>query len=448
MNNLKLDELKNVISNIVSSNVVSNEQNKIEQEEAVKKLESQFLHYNNVEIEKVCWSKELYEIIKKNNWNIISYEKLPNIPEYACDDTIEKYHCEYNGWEFTINNMYDCDIEEGIFGVYSASKNEDVIEYYFDAGCRNTGGERMSRFIRIINSSNFEEYFDFQYNIYFSLINNLEQNCYDVELLTTDKKEIVKRSHIVIRVDNVYLVLYESIFDELKFVITNDKKWDVNSSNSTIKNLKNKRAYFVKYDGIEDYANLLYAIETFKEEVSGKLGVSYKNIYFSDSNIYALFSKLKEMVDHEAWNHYHIKFEYKDIWGMRGYGNDDRIANMLTGPIIHSEMVVTFNDAAQWSNGNTAFVLTFVAHAGLGDKNIKLNVYGYQYDNSTRTFEFKDENAEAEYEDSDDYELRDWEYAKLDFENEIICNPDELKSSVYLYVKELCNMFDIKNTIN
>lgn len=449
---VNLDCVDSIFEEIQQKNKVSKEQWDKEVEEEKVALEKSYEEYPVSSILENCHSKDMFDAIKKQGWQINRYLKLnqqdKNGEYYCYDEILEKYECSHNGWRFTVNYLQDCDIEDGIWSVYSAENenNGEKADFYFDLGCRNTSEEKLERFNTLLSCNSIKEYVRDVFGKYLAIPVILSSYGFHVEAEEPIKDEnIISLEHIVYKVekrgDICYLVVFKALYDDIKFVVTNDKKWDVNSSNKT---LGNKIAYYLDYNGPEDEDALCEAIILFNRHMHGEIGFFEDGNYITNYAISEYFKNLRNLVPHDVMNHYHMRVKYNDIWDMRGYCKESRMPNLSTGLEVYSEVEVVFNDAAQWSEGDTAYKLVFVYKYETKDKNVMhLHVYGHSFDNSSYGFEFKDKDLQDEWAENG-FE-NSWQYAKLDIDEEYVGLASELMEITMKYLRKAACYFNISN---
>lgn len=450
--------LKDVLAKMAEENETSLKENKEKEKDFEDMKESKYIKFPLSEIEKKCDSSELFELIHKNNFNILEYKRLmdKDIDEtsFYCDfdECVEKYLVSYNNWQFEINNLHDVDIEEGIFAVYSITNmnTKETVYFYVDLGCRNTGVDKFNRFMKLLSCSSEDEYIEKQYGLYLDIPQKLKELGYPIDDKKFNFKDISKRgiSLLVNRLENninIYLNIFESIYDEIHMVVTNDAKWDVNSSNRT---LSENRAYYIhNYDG--DINTIVTYIEAFKEHMKGHIGfLCPDGTFFRDKDIFNLSHKLLKQIRYEDWNTYQFKSEYVDIYDCRGYSEENLMPNKLDGLEMYSILKITFNDASQWSKGNTALELVFVFKYDKKEdpNNISLHVYGIKIDNKTGEFEFESKEKKEQYENDERWLKEEWKYAKLCIDDQIIGSKEDVLNSFYDYLKECAKSFKLENT--
>lgn len=344
------------------------EQEKKEKELLVaKKIENK---ESNIDYEKDCYSRELLELIKKFNFEIESYEKFFDFDEYDYAPVLERYYCKKNNWRFEIANISDCDIEEGIFS-FSKIKHiitKEELNFYCDLGCRNTGEERLNTVLEFLEFESTEKYVSTKYSIYFELPELLRGKGYDVEEIDFSFKLNEPNGYLKLE-ENVFIKIYRAWCDDLKLVVTNDKKWDANSSND---GSSRRIGYYFNYTSSKDIPELIKCIESFKSHINGEIGFLMFGQYFKNSDIYNFFDNLRDKKDYykECWNNYHIVVEHIDFWDARGYAENPLIVNKYTGLEIYTRTILKFNDAAQWSIGDNVnlSLITFIYDKRISNK--------------------------------------------------------------------------------
>lgn len=410
---METNKLKDMIESIKKQN----EKRQLE-EKKMNSLEKETIKDNYVEfidIENNCYSKELFEIIKKLGFTITKYVKNsnPDYDDYYC--TAEIYSCIYNNWQFDVKNLPDYDIEEGIFAIYDIKNNitKEVVKNYLDIGCRNTSKEKLDNFIMLLENSSYEDFFNKRYYLYKKAIDKLKEFCEVKEILNDVEKFPIRLS----------LVPELSINPERK------KIYFIATETECIISVDEKNSYFYKYYTTtpkceNDINNLQKIVKCFIEDIDGKIGYFENGKYFNNKDIHNFFKKLKETFSYEIFNHYKIQIYRNDYKG--------DIINKYEGQEIYYGTNVLFNDASQWSIGDIAINFTFVIkyNKELCDK-IILNIYAYKINNKTGEFMFKSKEYEDMY---NKQEMLGCECAKLDIDEVYECTPDELLSKLRAYI--------------
>lgn len=404
-----------------------------------KKIENK---ESNVDYEKDCYSRELLELIKKFDFEIESYEKFFEFDEYDYSPTLERYYCKKNNWRFDISNISDCDIEEGLFRLSNIKHivTKEELDFYCDLGCRNTGKERLNTVLEFFEFQSVEEYVSAKYSIYLELPRLLRANGYTVEEIDFSFQLNEANGYLCLD-DNVFIKIYRAWFDDLKLVVTNNKKWDVNSSNDS--SSSSKMAYYFNYTSSNDIPELIKCIEAFKAHTRREVGFLMSGQYFNNSDIYNFFDSLRDEENYykECWNHYHIVVEHAKFWDARGYAENPLIVNKYTGLEIYTRTILKFNDAAQWSIGDNVNVssIIFIYDKRMSDK-CKLII-----DNMICK---SDDEAiyEIEYDDSDGYEAKNTvipekheKAVRLEFDGDFM----ELYEILTNYVYTMCKIHNI-----
>lgn len=425
----------------------------------------EYIEYSE-RIRNLCFCKPMYDKIKSLGWGINSYcihRSAGYIPVYDFyDKPIEKYECTHNGWVFTVDYLYDPDIEPGIWRVYGLKRegSEETCNWYCDLGCRNTSEDKLERFLDILSCSSVEEYIKKVYGRYQEIPMLFKEKFGDftpsIEGLTGRYTAHVKggipkdlgRERFVIQVldgaAKCYLVLFSDIYDEMKFVITDTPNWDANSSNST---LGRHMAYYITYNGPEDLDLLCGAIHKFMLHMEGEIGFLEDGKYIKDIDIFRYFYNLSNKVSYPEGSEYYMKFNYNDIWDMRGYADEDFMPSLITGKQIHSEMAIRFYRSKfvqGYKSFKLAFIFTYDTRVHTPDA-MSLRVCGHTLDLNEGKFEFRSEEAEAEWIYKDDWHKNSWDYANLSIDEEYKGKYSELIEVADRYLKAACESFGINS---
>lgn len=355
-----MTEFQNIFDKAIKSHNTNIELNKIKQSEnlseKIKKEQCiEEKRKNNVQVynyETDCYSQELLELIKKFEFVIEAYDKFVDIDYDDYSPTLEIYYCKKNNWKFEIHNFSDVDITEGIFALKNLKNfltEESVNSFYCDIGCRNTGESRLLELLEFFEYNSLSDYVKYKYEHYIELPNLLRSAGYDVK--ENDYSFGLNKSTGYLEIEkNLFIRVYIAWMDDIKFVITNNNKWDINSSNHSIRT-RAEKSYFFNYNSKNSFHELCKCIEAFKDEQAGKIGYFEQGNYYSNSNIIDLFNKYKKS-DKDAWNHHLIRIDYDDYWDCRGYDEENSlIINKYKGLEVFVKTEVTFNDAAQWTIG-------------------------------------------------------------------------------------------------
>lgn len=391
----------------------------------------------------VC-SEELYDIIQKLGFNIIEYGKRETPVDYdEYDPTLEYYSAISGNYKFIVKNFSDCDIDEGIFAVYNVSnmKTGIVTDYYLDLGCRNTCEVKLDNFMTLLTCDTIEEYYDKIYSEYTILEKLLSEHGYPVaeNNLVFAPDRITGNYKLK---DNLYVIPYRSWTDDIRVVVSNGPRWDVNSSNSY-----DKLAYYVSYKDRKDIDVLIENIKAFETHLSGKYGFFENDVYYKNSDVEKLFNfktedKNGDML--EIFNHYHVKVKSTRAWDARGYNGGNSYLNVYNGleMAVHKHLI--FNDAAQWSIGDIIDDSDIVVKYDkkLDKDNCILIIKNYQYKS--------DDDCYIEY-DEDDYPLEKIdtpdETLKPEFlmdEVEIHAPFSEISKTLSEYIQKMAEIHNVK----
>lgn len=380
-----------------------------------------------------CYSKELLSLIKKYNFNIDTYKKEEE-PDYEdfCP-TLETYYCNYNGWSFTIRNFEDCDIEEGIFSLSDLKniKTNEEINFYCDLGCRNTGKDKLNNFLGLIKYNTQEEYIKDKYKEELKIPKLLENKGYIFE--NHNFGFTLQEPIGYLKLDKeVYLKFYRALFDNLKLVITNDKKWNVNSSNDDFSSI----GYYFNYTNENDIEELCKCIDCFKDHMKGKIGYYEDETYYDNKYLTSYYNNLMLSIKNKCYdnyNHYRVEIKEKEIeWDGRGYNTGAKIINKYKGLELYNTVDITFNDSAQWSHGDkkNKSVITFIYDKSIDKDNCILTIDNYIYS----------EDSEIEYcdEELEEYVLKE-SNNRLEFKGEFT----ELFGILEQYIDTMCKIHNI-----
>lgn len=336
-----------------------NEYNEILEEERIKQEHAEFEkkikvigEYNDGDYKKNGLSVELIELIDKYNFNVHNHKINNSIDAY--DSVLETYHCSYRDWSFNIKNMKSWDIEGGIFGVDSLMnvKSSEKVDFYCDLRCNNTSKLTLDNFLEFLNYGSIDDYIEHKYPHLLKLPELLSKAGFDVHEYNYNIGLRDASGYIDLGLGKVYVVVYRGIKDDFKLVVTNNKKWGINSMNTSYGFLE--KGYYFEYKSEEDINELVNCIKAFKEDISGKIGYLEKDIYYGNKYIEKYFDSLKNRFDGtDVWNHSLIKYERKRFWDKRGYDEkNSKIVNKYRGLEIYFDVDLIFNEAAQWSVGS------------------------------------------------------------------------------------------------
>lgn len=344
------------------------------------KKEGVWHDYKKVEREDVV-SKELFDIISENHWNIQSYKKRTddiNLFEEYCP-SVEEYIVNNDKYSFKISNLLDADIDEGIFAVYNVEniKTEEKIEYYCDLSCRNTARCKFDRFLTLIDSDSEDDYVKKIYKDYIDISKKLEEN--GIKVLKDSVMYKAEKIRGFIELENrIFIVPYLGWNYDIRIVVTNDPTWEVNSYNG-----KNKIGYYIYRPDIQ---TIIDNINAFKLHIEGKFGYLEDGKYYNNKDVQEYFNKF---CDKDEYGHYRKAYNYRDIeidkisaWDGRGYGNYPYIS-VYNGLEIASHYHFTIN--VKGTINKSDIVLTY--NKKENDKLCKLiiNNYDYNYDSDIYT---------------------------------------------------------------
>lgn len=356
--------------------------NEIQQEERIK--ENRVTGFTNANYETDCYSKPLLNKIKECGFTIDSYEKFDNFDDEDDWDyynrTLENYYCSLNNWNFKINNHSDVDISQGIWALRDIENKvtSEKIDFYCDLGCKNTSQARLDDVLRLFQYNSLNEFIENEYKKYLELPNLLrENNCNVIEhnysFSLNEPKGYLELEK------GLYIKIYRAWMDNFHLVVTNKKGWDVNSGAHSY---DREKAYYFEYNSQNDISELIKCIQAFKDEQEGEIGYFENERYYNTYNVKQIFDNLRDKNDYykDCWNNYLIQVEHKDYWDGRGYNKDSKIINKYEGLEIYLETELTFNDAAQWSEGDliNKSLIIFEYDRRKSDK-CKLEITNYIY---------------------------------------------------------------------
>jgi len=373
--------------------LIDMESNKIQIEEKIK--EHREVGFKNVNYETDCYSSKLLNKIKECGFIIESYEKFTNFDEEDYESTLEVYYCSLNNWEFKVNNSSDVDIDQGIWALREIQNklSGEKIDFYCDLGCQNTSQARLEEALDLFKYDSLEDYMSIKYKKYIILPELLRENGFEVE--ERDYTFTLNRPKGYLKLGkNLFIKVYSAWMDNFHLVVTNDKGWDVNSGTHSG---DVKKAYYFNYNGADDINELVKCINAFKEEQEGKIGYFENGKYYNTYDVQKIFNNLRDKEDYykESWNERHIQIEYKDYWDGRGYNQDAKIVNKYKGLEIYLETELTFNDAAQWSEGELVNKSLIVfEYDKTKNNNCRLEIINYIYSQYEEYQDYDDNKEE------------------------------------------------------
>lgn len=371
------------------------QENLKKEEEIFNKRENKVTNYN---YETDCYSKELLGLIKQFGFIIESYDKFTDFSEYDYEPTLETYYCKFNQWRFEVHNYSDVDIKEGIFALNNIKHitTGEEVDFYCDLGCRNTGEDRLDEVLEFLSYNSLQGYVNEKYKNYVLLPSLLRNEGYSVEEVDYNFKLNEPQGYLKLN-DSLFVKVYRAWHSDFKFVITNDKNWNVNSANDSLHNW-GKKAYFFNYNSINDISELCKCIEAFKEEQAGKIGYYENGQYYGNNDIIRLYDNLrdKENPYKDCWNHYLIQVEHKKYWDCRGYDEDNSvITNKYKGLEIYITTELTFNERS-WKIGDYAnkSIITFEYDKRKNPDKCRLLIDNYIYNDKEESWQIYDDVAE------------------------------------------------------
>lgn len=337
--------------------------------------------YDHIPEEKKVISAELLNIVKELKFNVLEYAKRTNLDLYHEYEPVQEYYSvEYNQYKFIIVNLHDYDIPEGIFAVYKVINTRDNSEtrFFVDLGCRNTCEIKRENFMLLVNSDDEQEYLSKKYSNYIAIPDLLEQHGYTIldNRLEFGSDDI--NGHIKV-FENVYVIPYVAGMNEIRVVVSNVKRWDVNSSNRG-----DNIGYYIEYNSTSDIKNIIDGIEAMKKHVNKEIGYLENGIYYTNKdieNIINITSKKDAKGNMpDAVNHYRVKINKVKQWDGRGYGQH-RYISVLDGLELAVHFSFVINDSAQWSEGDIINYSDIVLKYDkkLDEDNCILTINNYQY---------------------------------------------------------------------
>lgn len=386
-------------------------------------------------------SLELFDIIQRLNFEVFEYGK--RIDEVRYDEyepIVEYYSVKYKNYKFIVNHLEDVDITEGIFSVYEIENinSGEKIKYYLDLGCRNTGEAKLEYFLMLLDSDSEENFLEKKYSFVKQIPELLIKNGYtEVEDNVKYKTDSIKGN---IKINNsVYVIPYLAWMNEIRLVVTNAKKWDVNSSNdySTI-------GYYVEYKSENDINVLINNIKALEKHVAGEYGFFENGRYYNNQDLDKIININKKDKDGnylDCFNHYHVRIEETRPWDCRGYGAP--YINVYKGLEIARHFEISFNDAAQWSIGNIINTSDIIVKYDkrIDKNNCILMIRNYQYTDEDEYWMGYDDEDELEKIDSFNNKIsEDFLIDEVEFKGTFT----EVLSILRTYLNNLCEIFNIE----
>ena len=272
--------------------------------------------------------KEALDAIKNTGAEILEYwERVDEIPFEEYDAIFDYFVLEKNNYRFIVT-CHDCDDFEDcstvlfclVHRVTDLVTNE-IFDFFVDLNCRNTGIERFNAFMLLLNSKSKEEYLSKRYAIYEELPELLEKN--GVNVVKNTLKYYVNRIEGFIKLDDqTFIVPYDAWHNDIKMVVTNKKKWDVNQTNN---NNHNVIGYYLNdYKSSDDIDYLLENIKAYKKHINKELGFKENGKYYENRDVDRIFDNLRINKDGEyvkAFNERVYNISRIDAWDGRGYGD-------------------------------------------------------------------------------------------------------------------------------
>ena len=342
-------------------------------------------------------SNELYHLILNFGFSIQSYTNHMSNFNDSFDELAETYYCAKGFWEFSIAHYTDVDIPEGIFAVREISNKvaNEVLSFYCDLGCRNTSESRLQEFLNLLQSDSFLQYKLDAYQPYLQLPQLLSDQGYTVEPVSYDFMLSEPQGYLDLG-DSLYIKFYRTWSDQFQLVVTNNSKWNINSSNDGYDGI----GYYFQYRTSDDITELVSCIEAFKSHALGHIGYYENNQYFSNDHVLRFFKSLKKDCPEEAWNHHHIRLDHHNFWDGRGFASDPKNLNKYVGLELYTVSELRFNDAAQWSIGdyiNTS-VITFEYDKRKNAQQCRLQIKNYIH-HRHKSLRYYNDDEEQVYDD-------------------------------------------------
>ena len=203
--------------------------------------------------------------IKKMGFTICDFYTLAQ--SYGRDKEI--YKCQCGDWFFSAEyfESYDkSDYSLIMKEVYNPKEGVRLTDWC-DLFCRSTPQSRLDSYLYIFEHG-YHAYQRSKFSFFLTLPEQLKQRGYEIDVC--DFTFDVVNNYGYIRIDkDVYIRAFKGHQDEIKMVVTNNKKWDVNFL--FLPNTPNK-AYTFDYQTYPNIDELCVCIESFKRHVSGNYG--------------------------------------------------------------------------------------------------------------------------------------------------------------------------------
>ena len=314
------------------------------------------------------------KVIQKLGFTILSYyeEDHPYGDSYGKMDV---YLCEYKDWKFKVEWSADPDIDEGILALRDPKNTVtgEELDFYCDLFCNNTANKSLENILTVFEIG-FEHFIQQEYHQYLALPSLLREKGYKVTEhdfvfgIEDCKGSLEIGEGVFIR---IYGVGWQ---EDMSFTITNDKRWDVGSSNTAS---SNKKGYHFDYKGKEDIDELCLCIEGFKRHIKGTYGFKETRlntaeerveVYYKNDDFVSIFESIRRNLKkkyYEKWNTNFVRYEEKSKWGKHA----EKRINCYKGIEIAKTVTFSINDSAQWTIGDKSTI--YQIHL---EYNVKKNV--------------------------------------------------------------------------
>lgn len=342
------------------------------------------------------YSKELFDLINTYNFKIIEYGKRLDKPDmYEYDSVIEYYSVCNDKYKFIIRNLDDPDIEEGIFAIYNIINliTNEKIEFYLDFGCRNTFKQNLDDFLLLISLDSKSDFLNKKFSKYIVIPELLEKNGFKITE-NTIKYELSRISGFIKIADNIFVRIYFAINHTIKVVVTNNPKWDVNSSNG-----RSDIGYYVDYNSEDDIDVLVDNINAFVKHIIGMYGFLENNIYYRNddiNNFFRTFQRKNEYGNYlKCYNQRIINIEKVDAWDYRGIEKASYI-NIYDGLEIAEHYKFSIDSAKLYDSIINLSDIVFKYDKKIDQNKCILLIANYQFCQDNNYYETNDDYDEID----------------------------------------------------
>jgi len=319
-------------------------------------------------------------------------------------DAEEYYYCSNDKWNVKIRNLlYDPDLGT-ILQVLELTNKTDgqVVDFYCDLWCQNTGDTRFKQFKYLLNHT-YDEYIKEEFGLYFTLPKLLREKGFDViendftfnpircignlEISQPSKPKI--KSYLIISHDYGCYVSLSSILKDTMF-------------NKNI-------GYSANYNSEKDIDILAEMINKHIEHIEGKIGYLEDERYYDNKDIERLFDSYKRKFDHVTDMSDSYKYEY---WNISEYNDREPTTeetdeynrmcdlaeiNHYTGAEIYKKYEVLINHNAYHFGGvGTTYEFEVIYNLNIDKDNCILNVKQTTTEYAGRNNVLNDESLENE----------------------------------------------------